>query len=141
MPAYPGPITGKNLVAVVSHDQYLLPEQRQIEFPAPTHQGGLAGNPRPQSPADLIASVRGIAHEKRIQLWSRRPNLQEDLRELGWDGAVDVGAGDYLYVVDNKLTLPQGSTVHTTPLGWTVRGNVLTLQTDLDHDTVQEIAF
>ncbi len=39
------------------------------------------------------------------------------------------------------VTLPEGTTVHTAPPGWTVKGNVLTLQTRLDHDLVQEIVF
>jgi hypothetical protein len=39
------------------------------------------------------------------------------------------------------ITLPRGATVRAAPRGWTVKGNVLTLATELTHDLVQEIAF
>jgi hypothetical protein len=39
------------------------------------------------------------------------------------------------------VTLPDGITVQAAPRGWTVRRNVLTLETELTHDMVYEIVF
>ncbi|HEV8421543.1 MAG TPA: DUF4012 domain-containing protein, partial [Actinomycetota bacterium] len=103
VPAYPRPITGRNLVRVVSHDQYLLPVERQLEFPAQLIAAAWPKMLDPRSPQDFLASLGQLLREKRIQLWSAAPDLQEWLRRLGWDGGVRVGEGDYLYVVDNKV--------------------------------------
>lgn len=103
VPAYSKPITGSNLVKVVSHDQYLLPLERQLEFPA---QLIVAAWPKIVDPGALQILLRDLGQslqQKHIQLWSADRNLQEQLSQLGWDGAVRVGAGDYVYVVDNKV--------------------------------------
>jgi hypothetical protein len=40
-----------------------------------------------------------------------------------------------------RVTLPAGTTIRHLPHGWTVKGNVLTLQTQLTRDMVQDIVF
>jgi uncharacterized protein DUF4012 len=101
--SYPRPITGQNLVDVVSHDQYLLPLADQIAFPTELIK---AAWPRLIDPGPLQTALSGIGQslaQKRIQLWSSDPDLQRQLARLGWDGALRTGRGDYLSVVDNKL--------------------------------------
>lgn len=103
VPPFRRPITGANLVEVVSHDQYSLPDRVQIEFPA---QLIAAAWPKIMDPSPLQASLQSIGEslrQKRIQLWSASPELESQLRELGWDGGVRVRPGDYLYVADSKL--------------------------------------
>jgi hypothetical protein len=103
LPSYPRPITGRNLTQVVSHDQYLLSDRSQIEFPA---ELVAAAWPKILDPSPLQRSLRslgGSLQQKHILLWSARPELQRQLSALGWDGGLHVRGGDYLYVVDNKL--------------------------------------
>jgi len=103
VPAYPRPITGSNLTKVVSHDQYLLPRAQQDAFPA---QLIVAAWPKILDPESLQAALKAFGEslaEKRLQLWSGTPNLQQRIRQLGWDGGVRVGEGDFLYVADNKV--------------------------------------
>lgn len=100
---YPRPITGANLVRVVTHDQYFLPASEQRAFP-----GRLvaAAWPKLLDPISLHSSLRTFGQslaQKRIQLWLARPDLQNGVRQLGWDGGLRVRPGDYLYVVDNKI--------------------------------------
>jgi Protein of unknown function (DUF4012) len=104
LPAYPRVITGKNLVRVVSHDQYFLPLQEQLAFPG---QLIVTAWPKLLDPSSLQGAAAGLGQslaQKRIQLWSTDRKLQAELDELGWNGAVETGAGDRLYVVDDKLT-------------------------------------
>jgi uncharacterized protein DUF4012 len=103
VPAYPKAITGSNLVRVVGHDQYLLPQQQQIEFP---EQLIIAAWPEILDPTSLLGFLQSMGdslHERRIQLWSVDRRLQGPLARLGWDGGIRVRPGDYLYVVDNKI--------------------------------------
>jgi hypothetical protein len=103
LPAYPGVITGKNLVRVVSHDQYYLPVADQIAFPG---QLIVVAWPKLLDPSSVQGAAAGLGQslaQKRIQLWSADPALQAELHTLGWDGAVRLRGGDHLYVVDDKL--------------------------------------
>jgi hypothetical protein len=100
---FPRPITGANLIQVVTHDQYFLPAAQQRTFPG---QLVAAAWPKLLDPISLQASLRTFSQslgQKRIQLWLARRDLQSGLRQLGWDGSVRVRPGDYLYVVDNKI--------------------------------------
>jgi hypothetical protein len=103
LPSYPHPISGGNLVDVVSHDQYLLPLADQIAFPTEVIK---AAWPRIVDPGPLQIALSRLGRslaEKRIQLWSADTVLQRQLGLLGWDGAVRTGRGDYLSIVDDKI--------------------------------------
>jgi uncharacterized protein DUF4012 len=103
VPAYPKPITGGNLVKVVTRDQFVLPRAKQLAFPAELI---VAVWPKILDPGSLQVALHDLGRslaEKRIQLWSAEPGLRERLGELGWDGGVRVRRGDYLYVVDDKV--------------------------------------
>jgi Protein of unknown function (DUF4012) len=104
VPGYRGWITGDNVVEVVSHDQYLLPMQQQIEFPALLVA---AAWPKIVEPGSLQASLRSFGEslrQRRIQLWLARDDLQQDIRRLGWDGSLQTPPGDFLSMVDNSVS-------------------------------------
>lgn len=102
VPGYPRPISGGNLVKVVSHDQYYLPGLQQRAFPAALIASAWPKLIDPESLQDSLRMFGESFQQKRIQLWLARPDLQGALRELGWDGGMRVAPGDYLYLVDNK---------------------------------------
>jgi len=57
------------------------------------------------NPHDLLQMTTAVGEaltDKRIQLWLPDDHAASVLREMGWDGAVTPGDGDYLYLVDNK---------------------------------------
>ncbi len=44
------------------------------------------------------------ANQKQIMLWSQNDNIQSNITQLGWDGAIDINSQkDYLKVVDANL--------------------------------------
>jgi hypothetical protein len=105
IPAYAGTIDSGNVVQIAEHDQYALPRDLQNALP-----GQLVGaafqlitNPR-----DMLSVVRNLGtalSEKRIQLWFRDPRLEDIVHRMGWDGALEPGPGDYLYLVQDKRAL------------------------------------
>jgi uncharacterized protein DUF4012 len=103
VPSYDHAITAGNVVRVVENDQYRLPFAQQQAFPAQLigQAWEILKNPTP-----FVRTLKQMAtgiKEKHIQLWSTDPELQGELSKLGWDGAVRMGEGDYLYVTDNKI--------------------------------------
>jgi uncharacterized protein DUF4012 len=103
VPAFPGAITGRNLAKVVGHDQYLLPLSQQIAFPGQLIAAAWPTILDPGPLQEFLNTLGDSLHEKRIQLWSGDRELQSLMGRLGWDGAVRVREGDYLYVVDDKI--------------------------------------
>lgn len=100
---YPRPITAANVVNAVENGQYRLPKQQQQLFPAQLIKEAweLFRNPTP-----LVRTVKGMGQalrEKHLQVWSAHADEQDEIVRLGWDGALRVGSGDYLYFTDNKL--------------------------------------
>ena len=103
VPSYPQPITGDNAVAVIENDQYRLDYPSQAAFPG---QVIAAAWQIFQDPSPLVRTMKQMAlalKERHIQIWSTDPDQQGQLATLGWDGAVDIGSGDYLFVTDSKL--------------------------------------
>jgi hypothetical protein len=103
VPAYPVPITGTNAVAVIENDQYRLPFPDQAAFPG---QVIAAAWQIFQDPSPLVRTMKQMAlalKERHIQIWSSDGALEAQLGALGWDGALDSGPGDHLYVTDSKL--------------------------------------
>jgi hypothetical protein len=47
-------------------------------------------------------SMSGALADKRIQLWAEDGTTEDLIHTLGWDGAIERGGGDYLYLTDNK---------------------------------------
>lgn len=101
--SYPARINAGNVVRVVENDQYRLPKPQQKVFPTELIA---AAWPILRDLHPLLNTVQQLGKDlaaKRVQLWSNDGAEQEELRTLGWDGAVRSNAGDYLYLVDNKL--------------------------------------
>jgi hypothetical protein len=101
--SYPIPITGTNAVAVIENDQYRLPFPDQAAFPG---QVIAAAWQIFQDPSPLVRTMKQMAlalKERHIQIWSSDDAQEAQLGVLGWDGAVDNGPGDHLYVTDSKL--------------------------------------
>ena len=101
--SYPRPITARNVVNAVENDQYRLLNWQQQLFPAQLIQEAweLFRNPTP-----LVRSEKGMGQalrEKHLQLWSTHTDEQDEIVRLGWDAALRIGPGDFLYFTDNKL--------------------------------------
>jgi hypothetical protein len=103
VPSFGDAITGENAVEAITNDSYNLPPLRRQAFVAAV----LAGTWELISRADpLVPSVKRLGRglrEKHIQMWSTDPNEQLHMDRLGWDGGLDAGTGDFLYVTDNAL--------------------------------------
>jgi hypothetical protein len=103
VPSYPRPITGQNAVRVIENQQYFLPRAQQNAFPGELIAAawGILSDP-----PNVVRTAQQLGlglREKRMQIWSADKEEQALVRDLNWDGGVEVGPGDYLYVTDSKL--------------------------------------
>jgi hypothetical protein len=102
IPAYPEPITSRNVADVTENLQYLLPTASQNALPGQLIGAafGALTNPR-----DVVAMARNLATaltENRVQLWSSDSNQEALLAKLGWNGALRPVPWDYLLLVREK---------------------------------------
>jgi hypothetical protein len=51
----------------------------------------------------MLEATNTLGEEKNLLLYLRDPEAQQAVAELGWDGRVQPGEGDYLMVVDSSL--------------------------------------
>lgn len=102
VPSYPEKITGDNVVEIITNDQFRLDKELQQAF-----TGELINKawPRLSDPRPLVKKVQQLGvglREKHIQIWSRDPAQQALIRDLNWDGGLEAGTGDYLFLAHNK---------------------------------------
>jgi hypothetical protein len=99
---YPDPITSANALYVIANDQYRLEKAIQEVIPGELIT---AAWPKLRQPSPFVRTMTqlgvGLA-EKHIQLWSRDPDLEALIIRLNWDGGLDAGTGDYLFLAHNK---------------------------------------
>jgi Protein of unknown function (DUF4012) len=96
------PIDSSSVVTLVERTQYDLPQPEQQLVPEALVSGAfqLLMNPR-----DILTMGQGLGAalaEKRIQLWFGDPRLQGLVKSLDWDGGLDPGPADFLFVVEDK---------------------------------------
>jgi hypothetical protein len=53
--------------------------------------------------AKLLSALNDLGLEKNLLLYHSDPNAEEAIAELGWDGGIVEGEGDYLMVIDSNL--------------------------------------
>jgi Protein of unknown function (DUF4012) len=102
IPASPDRLTSHTIAAFAEHGQYSLPKAVQQEVPKQLISAAFAALTDPRDLLAMSTAVSGALAEKRIQLWLEDPKAQRIVRQMGWDGALQPGRGDYLFLVDNK---------------------------------------
>ena len=66
------------------------------------------------------AAARQALAERQVLIWLKEPRAAAALAELGWDGALVPGAGDYLMVVDANVGFNKVNAVVQTQITYTV---------------------
>lgn len=102
IPASPERLTADTIAAFAEHGQYSLPQPVQRTVPTQLIDASFTALTSPRDLLKMSIAVSNALAEKRIQLWLRDPDAQRTVREMGWDGALAPGRGDYLFLVDNK---------------------------------------
>ena len=120
LPVLTDPISGSNLVQVAENQQYFLPHDDQLLFPA---QLIAAAWPVLKDLHPFLRVVRTMGQvlgTKNIQIWSADADQEALLRTLGWDGSVKIGTGDHLQIGDNKLRSGKTDYYTKTTIGYDV---------------------
>jgi hypothetical protein len=121
IPVSPEPLTAGTIAPFTEHGQYSLPEKAQRELPGQLVAAAFRALTHPRDLLAMSTGVSGALAEKRIQLWMEDPAAQAIVQEMGWDGALAPGAGDYLYLVDNKRIPNKVDYFGRTSLDYTIR--------------------
>jgi hypothetical protein len=102
VPIFSDPIDSHSVVRVVESTQYTLPHEQQVLVPKALVAGAFH---LLTSPRDLLSMGQGLGTalaDKRVQLWFRDATLEGLVKSLDWDGALDPGEGDFLFLVQDK---------------------------------------
>jgi len=102
MPAAPQRLSANTIAAFAEHGQYSLPDPAQRSVPGQLIDASFAALTSPRDLLTMSIAVSNALAEKRIQLWLQDQDAQRTVRDIGWDGALAPGRGDYLFLVDNK---------------------------------------
>lgn len=60
-------------------------------------------HPQPDQWSALVDVLQSLGDHKDLQIYSKSPTQENVLAQLGWDGAVYYGTGDYLRLVDASV--------------------------------------
>jgi uncharacterized protein DUF4012 len=107
--AYDQPISSRNVVQIVEHDQFLLPAVQQAALPGQLIHRMF--NRITGTQVDMLSMLRSMGDslsQKRLQIWTDKPAEQSFLGQLGWDGKLREGSGDHVTLaqenrIGNKL--------------------------------------
>jgi hypothetical protein len=102
VPAYPGVVTASNLVRVTEYEQYQLTREQQKNLPGQMVKGAFK---LLQHPANLLDLMKGLGQSvagRHILVWARDSREESLLHQLGWDGSLYRGPGDYAFLTYNK---------------------------------------
>jgi hypothetical protein len=121
VPDHQHPIDSTNLVRLAEHDQYGLPRDAQIRLPGELIQGAFRLLTNPRNPLAMAKNLGTALSQKRAQAWFRDSLSQGLIRELGWDGGLNPGSGDFLYLVQEKRTINKVDFFTRQVIGHTVR--------------------
>jgi hypothetical protein len=102
IPASPERLSANTIAAFAEHGQYSLPQPVQRTVPTQLIDASFKALTSPRDLLKMSIAVSNALAEKRIQLWLQDPDAQRTVRDMGWDGALSPGRGDYLFLVDNK---------------------------------------
>jgi hypothetical protein len=104
VPSYPSPLSRSNVVQVVENAQFSLSsEARKAAFSNDLLRAafGLFADPHPLAVG--IQALGGELGQRHVQVWMADRHLQDLVRQVGWDGAVAPGNGDFLSTAENSL--------------------------------------
>lgn len=104
-------VSGQNVVRVIGESHQLgSPGREALAGEMLIAAWSLISHPDPLLPT--LKQLGRALREKHLQIWSARPADQAHLDGLGWDGGLDVAAGDHLQVAVTNL-LANGLDLHT----------------------------
>jgi uncharacterized protein DUF4012 len=103
--AFPDSIDSNNVVRVTENAQYGLPFQQQEVLPGQLVNGAFAVLTDPHDVLSMAKNLGTALSEKRTQLWFADRRLQALVRQMGWDGGLKPGRGDFLYLVQEKRNI------------------------------------
>jgi Protein of unknown function (DUF4012) len=114
LPSNPGhPINRANVVQEVENGQYSLSYRQRKAFTSELIEKAWPALIQARPFVKVVKEMGQALGEKRIQMWSADAAQQTLIHQLGWDGSVKPGAGDYLFPVQDKL--------HANKLGYFAR--------------------
>jgi hypothetical protein len=121
IPAAPEPIDAKNIARFTEHEQYALPDPVQDVIPGQLIGAAFQALTSPRDLLKMTTAVGEALADKRIQLWVRDGDASRVIQEMGWDGAIRPGDGDYLHLVDNKRNPNKVDYFSEATLDYTIR--------------------
>lgn len=102
VPAYPGVVDASNLVDVTEYEQYFLSKEAQKRLPDQLIKGAFKVLEHPSNLMDMMRGLGESVAGRHIQVWARSPQEEGLLHQLGWDGSLHRGPGDYAFLAYNK---------------------------------------
>jgi hypothetical protein len=102
VPAYPGVVDASNLVDVTEYKQYFLSREAQKILPQQLVMGAFKVLEHPSNLMDMVRGLGDSVSARHIQVWARSPQEERLLHQLGWDGSLYRGPGDYAFLAYNK---------------------------------------
>ncbi len=102
--AYPDPISARNVVQVVEHDQFNLPRAQQNVLPGELIHRAFTFLLQSKDVVGTVHHLGAALADKRVQMWSSDARQQAFLEQLGWDGGLRENPGDFLALAqENRL--------------------------------------
>ena len=102
IPAFPQRIDSGNVVSLVSHLQYFLPRQSQIDLPGQLIAGAFKKLEQPKDFYKMATGLGAAVPGRHVQVWVADPKEEALVRQLGWDGALSQAKGDFLALAYEK---------------------------------------
>jgi hypothetical protein len=96
------PVSGQNVVRVIGESHELgSPGREALAAEVLVAAWSVIRDPDPLIPT--LKRIGRALREKHLQIWSALPADRPHLDALGWDGSLDMGAGDHLQVAATNL--------------------------------------
>jgi len=102
VPAYRGEIDSSNLVRVTEHDQYTLPRKQQIRLPRQLIKSAFTLLEHPKNIAQMASGLTAVVGARDVQIWLADTAEQDLVAQLGWDGGLHAGSGDFVGLAYEK---------------------------------------
>ena len=89
-------------MSLVSHLQYFLPRQSQIDLPGQLIAGAFKKLEQPKDFYKMATGLGAAVPGRHVQVWVADPKQEALVRQLGWDGALSQAKGDFLALAYEK---------------------------------------